>query len=135
MKTLWPVFVAIALIIVIVGVAFVLMRSAWFPTSEELAQQGAEQARALTTFPEDIDEVTTLTDSRSEGSEIQYYYELHDYGDVEVTADLLRDTVQPRVCSTSDTRTFLERGVALSYHYTARDSGETYAFTVNEDNC
>jgi hypothetical protein len=104
-------------------------------TPAEIASYGAREAKASTTLPYEVDEVTTLTDITSEGKAIKYIYTIHDADTSNVSNSTLEAIVKPSVCANTDTKNLLNQGVDMMYLYTIKETGARYSFTISEDGC
>lgn len=104
-------------------------------TPEQLASQAVEGLNSSTTYPYELDEVTTATGTTSEGNTIKYQYIIHDADTSNITDVALRNTVQPSVCSDTSTKALLDRGVNMQYTYTVKETGQELSFTVTQSDC
>lgn len=106
-----------------------------YQTPMEIASRGAEEAKENTSFPYEVDDITTLTDITSSGSVVQYHYVLHGVDASSLTNDALRSNVQPNVCANTSTKSLLSRGVGLQYLYTVQETSARYSFTIYKGDC
>lgn len=133
----WVVFIAAVLAFQVwsLGGFQLQSNSSSSQTPTELASQAAQEAKASSTLPSELDEVTRFTDITSAGNNIQYHYVLHDADTSTLTSEALRDSIQPKVCANTSTKSLLERGVNLQYLYTVQENSEEYSFTVSNSDC
>jgi len=126
---------ALIILIVIAAASNSSYQNSARQTPIEIASQGAEEARQNTSFPYEVDDVTTLTDITSNGRVVQYHYILRGIDASNLTDDTLRSTVQPNVCANTSTKRLLDGGVGLQYLYTLQETNASYSFTIYEGDC
>jgi len=102
---------------------------------QDLASQGAREAKSSTTLPYQLDSVTTLNDITSEGNIIQYHYTIHDADTSNLSNDSLEASIKPNVCANTSTKQLLADGVNMQYLYTVKETNAQYSFTIAHDNC
>jgi len=101
----------------------------------ELATQAVAGFKADTVLPYEVDEVTTLNDVTSTGNLVEYYYMIHGADTSNLSNEILKNTTRPNVCSNDSAKALLDEGVAFSYYYTVRETGEKYYFSVFSADC
>lgn len=106
-----------------------------YETPSELASRVVQEVKASTTFPLEVDEVTTFNDISSYGSTVLYQYVIHDADITTISNEDLRSTIQPTVCSNASTVRILNRGVSLQYSYSDQNTGQKLSFTIAQSNC
>lgn len=105
------------------------------PSKQQLIEQGVEEARKQFDPPQQIDEVTTITDVKAESGAIHYYYTLTDVDPAAVTADVLEDIVLPGLCSTPETKKVLDADIAMRYSYLVDETGDSYDLEFTKGDC
>ncbi|PZE35081.1 hypothetical protein [Curtobacterium sp. MCPF17_031] len=104
------------------------------PSKQELVDQGVEKITEQTSFPKQVDEITTWTGVDAEDEAIHYRYS--------VTADptaiserAIRSSVLSNLCSTTATRDILEEDIAMRYSYVFPGSTKTVDLEFTDADC
>lgn len=105
-------------------------------TKQELIKQTVAEYKNSTTFPQEIDSVTTLTDVLEVPGAIRYIYTIHDADVSGTTNESLKEAFVPEICGTKETKEgLLDQGIKMEYSYTVRESGQNYFFVVTTADC
>lgn len=109
------------------------------PSKQELIQQAVQSAKSQTTFPQELDSITTFTDMIEQPGAIRYLYILHDADEAQLAALTnadLKDSIAPQVCSTPETRNnVLNKDINMEYLYSVKGSSQTFFFSVSKADC
>jgi hypothetical protein len=104
-------------------------------SKEELVRQIVSSAKSQTTFPVEIDSVTTMVDILAEPSAIQYQYVLHDVNTTNLSDETLRGSIISSLCKNENLIKILNEGINLEYSYNVKDSQQTYFVSFTKADC
>lgn len=126
-----------ALLVVVVGVvvSFAVRAALSGPSKQQVIEKGVEEALAVYSPPQDVDEVTTITAIEAEQDAIHYSYSLHGVDPSLVDAETLESIVLPGLCSTKETRNILDHDIRMKYTYVVEETGDTYELDFSDDDC
>ncbi len=105
------------------------------PPKQQVIEAAVEQALAQFDPPQQLDEVTIITDVKAEPDAIHYFYELVDVDPSLVDAEVLEGIVGPGLCGSAETRNVLDQDVAMRYTYVVRDTGDSYDVEFRKGYC
>jgi len=126
------------LIIYYIGVGVNSASSSYQSSSTSLDDTTAQlvaSAKLQTHLPEKIDDVTTLTDITSSGSDIQYHDTIAGADPTAITESELYTIDKPAVCGNSDLASYLQEGIGFQYIYTVAETGAQYTVTITSSDC
>jgi hypothetical protein len=104
-------------------------------SKEETVKQIVESAKSQTTFPVELDTVTTLTDIIAEPSAIRYQYVLHDIHTSNFSNEGFRKLIMPELCKSESFKNILNEGIDIQYSYAVKDSLQTYFTSFSQNDC
>jgi hypothetical protein len=104
------------------------------PSKQELVDEGVAKISEQTTFPRQVDEITTWTGVEAEDEAIHYRYRV-DADPAAVSERTIRDSVLSNLCSTDATRDILEEDIAMRYSYVFTGSDQTVDLEFTNDDC
>ncbi|PYY40155.1 hypothetical protein [Curtobacterium sp. MCPF17_046] len=104
------------------------------PSKQELVDEGVAKISEQTTFPRQVDEITTWTGVEAEDEAIHYRYRV-DADPAAVSERTIRDSVLSNLCSTGATRDILEEDIAMRYSYVFTGSDQTVDLEFTNDDC
>lgn len=84
-------------------------------------------------LPNQIDDLTTLTDITAQSSAIRYHYFLSNIDTSQLSISALKNYLISDIC-TSDTKNLLDSGINIEYSYIV-DSGERYFVSFTKTDC
>jgi hypothetical protein len=129
----------IAFVLAFVGVRY-LTSQGISSVSESMSKQDTIKATVLsvrnsTTFPRELDEVTTWTGISEQTGAIRYEYAFHDANLSNINNQALANLLIPSVCKDSGTKNILDKDIDLQYFYRVTGSSQTYMVSINKANC
>lgn len=104
-------------------------------SKEELIQQIVESAKSQTTFPVELDSVTTMVDITAESNAIRYQYILHDLETSALSDEYFKNSIILSLCGNKNLTSILNEGINLEYSYTVKDSQQTYFTYFTKTDC
>jgi len=133
----WSILLSIIVVLVILVIAAIATSSSSSQSSstESLAESAVRQLKSESTYPQKIDDITTLTDVTSSGNSIQYHYQIMGADTSNLSNASLYNNVQPSVCSNTDTRKVLDAGITMEYLYEVYETGQNYNISIQESDC
>ena len=137
MKKKNPVLIVIITIVCfIIGYIFIqyLSEQSYTPDNEDINKLVADLKENFN-LPQQIDEVTTLTNITSNGRAIRYQYVLSNVDTTTLSNQSIKSYVLPNVCKNNDIVYLLKKDINLEYYYLVNDSLQTYLFTINRNDC
>ncbi len=112
-----------------------IIEAASGPSKQQVIEQAVEDALEAFDPPQQLDQVTYITDVTAEQDAIHYFYELVDVDPAAVNAEALEGVVGPGLCAQKATRDVLEQDIAMRYTYVVVDTGDTYHLEFTKDYC
>lgn len=107
-----------------------------FESVESKVQTTVQQVRDHQELPRQVDSVTSWTGIEAEGDAIRYNYALSSSVDASaLSADTIRSSVLPGLCSTNSTKDILDAGMKMKYAYTFEGTTKILDFTVTKEDC
>lgn len=104
-------------------------------SKQEIINQAVSEVRASTSFPSELDEVTTWTGITGTSNAIRYQYTLHDIDESQVSNSLLKNILAPSVCQNTDTRNIIDVDINMEYSYAVQGSTQTFFVSVSKADC
>ncbi len=104
-------------------------------SKQEIINQAVSEVRASTSFPSELDEVTTWTGITGTANAIRYQYTLHDIDESQVSNALLKNMLAPSVCQNVDTRNIIDADINMEYSYNVQGSTQTFFISVSKADC
>lgn len=104
------------------------------PSKQELVDEGVAKISEQTTFPKQVDSITTWTGVDAEDEAIHYRYSV-DADPTAISERSIRDSVLSNLCSTTATRDILEEDIAMRYSYVFPGSDKTVDLEFTNDDC
>ncbi|WIB27425.1 hypothetical protein [Curtobacterium sp. MCSS17_015] len=104
------------------------------PSKQELVDEGVAKISEQTTFPKQVDSITTWTGVEAEDEAIHYRYSV-DADPTAISEQSIRDSVLSNLCSTTATRDILEEDIAMRYSYVFPGSDQTVDLEFTNDDC
>jgi len=117
-----------------VGVRY-LVNQSFSPSTQDLVHQAVQHVKDTTSFPSQIDSVTTATGITEEKNTIHYHYILHDVDSDQISNTALKNVLVPFLCQNSDTRVILDKGISVNYSYHVENSTQNYFVSVTQTDC
>lgn len=129
-----------------IGLAVILFLSACslLPGAEE-AEARAETQSDIETFvsniekkiefPYQLDSVTIVETIEVEAMKTHYYYTVTDKPWSEDFGGYIRDMATESICENGDLKSFVDRGVTLTYEYYFEVSKRTFGLNMGKVNC
>ena len=133
-KILTPAVSAIVAVVAFFGVRAVI-EAASGPSKQQQIEQAVEQALAQFDPPQQLDDVTIITDVKAEPGAIRYHYSLVNVDPTQVTAEVLEGIVGPGLCAQPATRAVLDEEIAMRYTYLVEATGDTYELEFTKGYC
>jgi hypothetical protein len=104
------------------------------PSKQELVDEGVKKITEQTTFPKQVDAITTWTGVDAEDDAIHYRYSV-DADPSAISKQAIRSSVLSNLCSTTATRDILEEDITMRYSYVFRGSDKTVDLEFTEADC
>jgi len=104
------------------------------PSKQELVDQGVAKITEQTTFPKQVDEITTWTGVDAEDEAIHYRYSVA-ADPTAISERAIRSSVLSNLCSTTATRDILEEDIAMRYSYVFPGSTKTVDLEFTDADC
>lgn len=139
-KSVLKTFVGVlAFILAFVGFRYLISQNS-STVSESMSKQDIIKASVLyvrnnSTFPSELDEVTTWTGITEQTGAIRYEYAFHDADTSEMSDQTLKNYLTPTVCKSTETKSILDKNIDLQYFYLVTGSPQTYLVTINKADC
>ena len=104
------------------------------PSKQELVDEGVKKITEQTTFPKQVDAITTWTGVDAEDDAIHYRYSVA-ADPTAISERAIRSSVLSNLCSTTATRDILEEDIAMRYSYVFPGSDKTVDLEFTEADC
>lgn len=104
-------------------------------SKQEIIDEMVQTVRSSTTFPYELDDVTTWTGITGTSNSIRYQYTFHDMDISEVNNSRIKEMLVPSVCQDTNTRAVLDMDINMDYSYSVEDSTQTYFVSVSKADC
>lgn len=104
-------------------------------STEEYIRQAVKEAKTQTTFPNQIDSVTTFTDIIAEPNAIRYQYVLHDLDTSNLSNESLKNSIIGGLCKNETMTDIMNRGIGLEYSYAVKDTQQTFFMSFSKEDC
>ncbi len=104
-------------------------------SKQDIIKATVLSVRNSTTFPRELDEVTTWTGITEQTGAIRYEYAFHDADLSSVNNQALANLLTPSVCKSVETKNILDRDIDLQYFYRVTGSSQTYMVSINKADC
>ncbi|NII40377.1 hypothetical protein E9228_001013 [Curtobacterium flaccumfaciens] len=104
------------------------------PSKQDLVDQGVAKITEQTTFPKQVDEITTWTGVDAEDEAIHYRYSVA-ADPTQISERAIRSSVLSNLCSTTATRDILEEDIAMRYSYVFPGSDKTVDLEFTDADC
>ncbi|MEK6816986.1 MAG: zinc ribbon domain-containing protein [Nanoarchaeota archaeon] len=104
-------------------------------SKQEIIDATVQSVRSSTSFPYELDELTTWTGMTGTSNSLRYQYTLHDVDTSQLSNSLLKSTVVSSVCENQDTRAILDMDINMDYSYAVEGSSQTYFVSVSKADC
>ncbi len=105
-------------------------------SKQDLVRQIVAEAKKETTFPMELDSVTTMVDITAQPSAIRYEYVLHDLEDTSsFSSQAFRDLIGPDLCKTKSLTDLMDEGIDIQYSYVVRGTQLTYFTSFTKGDC
>lgn len=104
------------------------------PSKQELVDEGVKKITEQTTFPKQVDAITTWTGVDAEDDAIHYRYSVA-ADPTAISERAIRSSVLSNLCSTTATRDILEEDIAMRYSYVFPGSDKTVDLEFSEADC
>lgn len=107
-------------------------------STEENINEMVVEAKKSMTFPNKIDDMTTLVDITAESNAIRYHIVLSGFSDANIgnlSDDSLKEYMISGICQDQDMKDLLNQGINLEYSYKVEDMAQTYFITFNKSDC
>lgn len=85
------------------------------------------------TFPQQIDEVTTLVDVSAHKNSIRYHYNISSMNGVKTSNESLKNILAANICK--KIKPLLNEGINVDYSYEVQDTGEKYFTSFSQNDC
>ncbi|GAA1491659.1 hypothetical protein [Curtobacterium herbarum] len=104
------------------------------PSKQELVDEGVKKITEQTTFPKQVDSITTWTGVDAEDDAIHYRYSVA-ADPTAISERAIRSSVLSNLCSTPATRDILEEDIAMRYSYVFTGSDKTVDLEFTDADC
>jgi len=102
---------------------------------EEYIQMAVDSIKSEQILPKEVDEVTTWTDITGTSEALQYHYTVHDIDAEAIDIALLKENMIPALCTTAETKRFLDKEITMEYYYSIKDAPQEYTIAVKKADC
>jgi hypothetical protein len=142
----WVIFGVVAVVVFFVFVGIDVSRQGGVDSSlqelsntsqskEDLVRQIVASAKSQTTFPVELDSVTTMTDIVAEPSAIRYQYVLHDVDTSNFSNSAFRNLIISDLCKNESLKSIMKEDIDIQYSYAVKDSQQTYFTSFTKTDC
>lgn len=104
-------------------------------SKQDLINETVNQVKNETTFPNELDSVTTWMDIIAESDSVRYVYVIHDADLSQVSNESLKNNLTPAACQDKDIRNILNQGINLEFFYSVKNSTQTFFTSVSQGDC
>lgn len=104
-------------------------------SKEDYIKIAVEAVKDRQLLPQELDEVTVWTDITGTSEALQYHYILHDIDENQVDLSMFKKNLIPTLCTSTETRRFLDKEIIMEYHYSVEDSSQVLVITVDRSDC
>jgi hypothetical protein len=104
------------------------------PSKQDLVDEGVKKITEQTTFPKQVDSITTWTGVDAEDDAIHYRYSVA-ADPTAISERAIRSSVLSNLCSTTATRDILEEDIAMRYSYVFPGSDKTIDLEFTDADC